>query len=166
MGKSAKTAANKLRGLRLLRRCGSPSLIFFLLMVAGGLYAGIYVSPTWLVERISLDVSKDDQGRLSYVFEDKHKSIDVCVPMADAQLNTERIEQLNAKGQSPEVKREYVFETAAVDGKPVTLYYELKATQHWRLWSLLPALAAVGLCWLTREPLLSLFGGIVVGALL
>jgi len=166
MSKSANTTANESRSTRLLRRCGSPSLIFFLLMIAGGLYAGIYVPPTWLVEKINLDVSKDDQGRLFYVFEKEPKSIDVCVPMEDAQLNPIRIEQLNAGGRSPEVKQEYVFEPDTLDGKPVTLYYELKATQHWGLWSLLPALAAVGLCWLTREPLLSLFGGIVVGALL
>ena len=37
---------------------------------------------------------------------------------------------------------------------------------HWGWWSLLPALVAVGLCWMTREPLISLFGGIVVGAFL
>ncbi|MEE8451402.1 MAG: Na+/H+ antiporter NhaC family protein [Thermoguttaceae bacterium] len=166
MSESANTTANGSRGSRLLRRCGSPSLIFFLLMIAGGLYAGIYVPPTWSIERIALDVAKDDEGRLSYKFKGEPKPIDVCVPMEDAQLGATRIERLNAEGRSPDVKQEYAFEAATVDGKPVTLYYELKATQHWGLWSLLPALAAVGLCWLTREPLLSLFGGIVVGALL
>jgi len=40
------------------------------------------------------------------------------------------------------------------------------AKRHWGWWSLLPALVAVTLCWVTREPLTSLFGGVVTGAFL
>ena len=46
------------------------------------------------------------------------------------------------------------------------IYYHLKAKHHWSYWSLLPAAVAVALCWLTREPITALFGGIVTGAFL
>jgi Na+/H+ antiporter NhaC len=45
------------------------------------------------------------------------------------------------------------------------LYYQLLAKRHWGYWSLLPALVAVVLCWLTKEPVTSLLGGVVSGAL-
>ena len=37
---------------------------------------------------------------------------------------------------------------------------------HFGIWSLLPALVAIVLCLMTREPLVALFGGIVVGAVM
>jgi Na+/H+ antiporter NhaC len=40
------------------------------------------------------------------------------------------------------------------------------ARQHWGFWSLLPALIAILLCWQTKEPITSLFAGILSGALL
>ena len=51
------------------------------------------------------------------------------------------------------------------DGRTETVYYQRQARSHWG-WSLLPALVAVLLCWLTREPVTSLAAGIVSGALL
>jgi hypothetical protein len=39
----------------------------------------------------------------------------------------------------------------------------VSAKLHFGVWSLLPALVAVTLCLLTKEPLSALFGGIVVG---
>ena len=61
---------------------------------------------------------------------------------------------------------EFAFAETLVDGEARTLYYQLIAKHHWGFWSLLPAVVAVLLCWLTREPVPSLLGGIVAGALL
>ena len=52
------------------------------------------------------------------------------------------------------------------DGQMQTVYYQRIAKAHWGFWSLLPPLVAVMLCWLTREPVSSLLGGIASGALI
>ncbi|MBN1912186.1 MAG: hypothetical protein JW818_20870, partial [Pirellulales bacterium] len=153
-------------GQRFWRRLRSPGLIFFVITAIAGLWIGIQVPPTWTVEKVGLDVSRDAQGQLVYTYQGKPKPIENVVPMAEAQLRPERIERLNADGQRPTVTEEYVWEEGQVDGRPARLYSRLVARFHWGFWSLLPAAVAVGLCWLTREPLPALLGGIVVGAFL
>jgi Na+/H+ antiporter NhaC len=150
----------------LLRRLASPALLLFVIASLAGLYIGIYVSPTRSVEEINLDVQSDEDGRLFYTFKEKPKEITACVPMAKSALNKANIAKLNAEGGRPKVTQQFAWEMRDVDGKPTVLYFELAAKPHWHLWSLLPALVAVGLCWMTREPITSLLGGIVVGALL
>ena len=149
-----------------LARVLRPSLLFFVFSALGALAVGIYVAPTWSVERITLDVSRDADGKLSYVFEGKPRFIESETPIEKSLLRKQEIDRINAAGESPEVLQQYVVETRVVDGEPMTLHYDFVAKRHWRFWSLLPAAVAVGLCWMTREPLLSLIGGIVVGALL
>ena len=58
------------------------------------------------------------------------------------------------------------FETVEEEGKVKWLVDQLTAKCHWRYWSLLPAAVAVALCWITREPVTALLGGIVAGAFL
>ncbi|UCD28994.1 MAG: sodium:proton antiporter, partial [Planctomycetota bacterium] len=70
------------------------------------------------------------------------------------------------QGLSPEITEEFAVSTVEVDGQQEEIYYHLKAKHHWSYWSLLPAAVAVALCWLTREPITALFGGIVTGAFL
>jgi len=147
-----------------LRRYLKPSLIFFLVALAAGLLVGAYASPTWTVERINLDVCEDDDGRLFYKFEDDRVYVDRVVPIEESPLSEEHVRELNARGDRPEVTEQYVWQSGRVDGKPARLCFQLVARRHWGLWSLLPAAVAVGLCWMTREPVMSLFGGIVVGA--
>ncbi|MFH1920475.1 MAG: sodium:proton antiporter, partial [Planctomycetota bacterium] len=149
-----------------LRRCLRPSLVFFLVALAAGLVVGEYVAPTWTVEKINLDVAEDDDGKLFYTFKDDRAYIDDLVPIGASELSEVRIAGLNAEGGSPKLTEQYVWETREVGGKSTKLYFKLEAKCHWGFWSLLPAAAAVGLCWMTREPLISLFGGIVVGAFL
>jgi len=140
------------------------SLIFFGSALAGSLLIGICVRPTWTVEKINLDVLQDEGGKLYYTYEEKPRYVDHFVPMTEALRNEERIADLNASGGSLKVTEEYACETDVQ--RTATLYYQLVAKRHWGIWSLLPALVAVGLCWMTREPLISLLGGIVVGAML
>ncbi|HUT88945.1 MAG TPA: Na+/H+ antiporter NhaC family protein [Thermoguttaceae bacterium] len=143
-----------------------PALIFFLLALLAGVLVGLYVPPTWTVEKISLDVAEDEEGRLFYVVEGDRVYVDHAVPIDESELNRERIGKLNSAGGSPGVTKQYIWETGRVDGEPARLYFQLVAKRHWRFWSLLPAVVAVGLCWITREPLMSLVGGILVGALM
>ncbi len=152
--------------IAVLRRVTDPSLIFFIVVLAASIAIGKYVAPTWSVERINLDVHRDDHGRLFYVYRGKPTYVDDFVPIEKAWLNEKHIAEINAAGTAPKVTQQYVFETRTLDGKPTTLYFELLAKHHWGPWSLLPAMAAIVLCWMTREPLVSLLGGIVVGGFL
>ena len=147
-----------------LRRCLKPSLVFFLVALGAGLLVGKYGSPTWSVEKINLDTSQDDDGRLFYVFKDERVYIDHVVPIEESQLNEDRIRHLNSIGGSPEVTEQYVWEIRQVDAGPTRLHLQLRAKRHWGPWSLLPAFVAVALCWMIREPVMALLGGIVVGA--
>ena len=148
------------------RRFAKPSLIFFVAALLGGVLVGRYVPPTWTVEKTNLDVHQAEDGRLYYIREKNREFIGSVVPMAEAELNQQRVAHLNARGESPTVKEEYAFQIEPVDGQPTKLYYRLAAKCHWGFWSLLPAVVAVALCWMTREPIVSLLGGIVVGGFL
>jgi len=154
----------RLRSPGRLGRYFQPALLFFLLALLAGILVGLYVPPTWTLEKINRDVSADEDGRLFYVSEQDRVYIDFAVPMEKSELNEARIRHYNATRASPEETEQYAWETRQVDGQRTRLYFQLTAKQHWRFWSLLPAAVAVGLCWITREPLTSLLGGIVVGA--
>ena len=152
----------------LFRRCLKPSLVFFVIALGAGLIVGRQVAPTWTAEKITLDHHEDKDGKLFYTYQGKPRRIEDPVPLAESRLNEDQIKRLNAsKGTLAQNELEqYAYEVRQIDGKPKTLYYHFTAKRHWGWWSLLPAVVAVGLCWMTREPLVSLFGGIVVGAFL
>ena len=138
----------------------------FLLVLSTAFIAGRKVQPTWTVEIIQLDVKKNDAGQIYYIYKEKPKVIEQVVPLSQAELTPEKIQLLNQTGQSPPLLEEFVLEPITKEGKSLTLYYQHTLKRHWRWWSLLPAFAAVLFCWITREPITSLFGGIVCGAFL
>jgi Na+/H+ antiporter NhaC len=141
-------------------------LWLFVLATAAAWYVGQYVPAEWEVERIELDVQVDEQGREYFTYRDEKHYIVDAVPLESAVLSKANLEELRDRGMQPEITEEFVYETIEADGRKKTAYYRLVAQKHWRYWSLLPAAIAVALCWLTKEPLPALFGGIVVGAFL
>lgn len=163
--KQATSSANTLRAT-LRRAWSKPSLLFFVLTLLTGVAVGIWVQPTWTVEEINLDVTETPDGQLYYIARGQRTFLENVVSQRDAKLNRRQIAALNESGRSPEATHEFAVEQRTVDGQTKNLYFERIAKRHWGLWSLLPALVAVGLCWMTREPLVSLLGGIVVGAML
>lgn len=152
--------------IKKLGRYANPALVFFLIAIVCAFVVGRYGSPTWTVEEISLDAAKDAEGRLYVIRRGSPVYLDDIVPYEESALRPEQIARCNAQGTTPKVLRQFVVAERKVDGKPITIYFELLAKSHWGWWSLLPAAVAVALCWITREPLVSLFGGIVVGAFL
>ncbi len=150
----------------LLRRCCSLAFVIFVSALVAAFCVGSFVAPTWTVEEINLDVTVKPNGDLFYTFKGKPRKIEHIVAMDESGLNRKRIEELNAAGKSPPVKEQFAYRTEVNRGKQTRLYYQLVAKCHWGIWSLLPAVVAIALCWITREPLFSLFGGIMVGALL
>ena len=114
------------------------------------------------MEEISIDAHTDDTGALYYLFEGE-PSYFYPVPAADSSLDPVRVQE---SGETPPVKEEFVASQEMRDGQMQTVYYQRIAKAHWGFWSLLPPLVAVLLCWMTREPVSSLLGGIASGALI
>ena len=123
---------------------------------------GAVVPPTWTVSQAVLDVQTDSDGRLSYMARGEPVHFE-AIPIERAELNPERVDGSTV---APAVTEEFAVATVMRDGQATQVYYRLTAQYHWGYWSLLPAVVAVLLCWVTREPVPALLGGIVSGALI
>ena len=123
---------------------------------------GAVVPPTWTVSQAVLDVHTDSDGRLYYIARSEPVYFE-AVPIERAELNPDRVTGSNV---APAVTEEFAVATVTRDGQATQVYYRLTAQYHWGYWSLLPAVVAVLLCWVTREPVPALLGGIVSGALI
>ena len=123
---------------------------------------GAVVPPTWTVSQAVLDVHTAGDGRLSYIARGERVYFE-AVPIERAELNPTRV---NGSNVAPAVTEEFAVATVTRDGQARPVYYRLTAQYHWGYWSLLPAVVAVLLCWVTREPVPALLGGIVSGALI
>ena len=141
---------------------GYRKFLLFALALVGSWIAGLTVPPTWMVERVALDAQADETGQLYYQVQGESVPFNP-VPMAQAQLNPE---QVSGSRVEPPIREEYVSVEESVDGEVHTVYYRLNAVFHFGWLSLLPAIVAVLLCWVTREPITALLGGVVSGALI
>ena len=99
------------------------------------------------------------------MYKGKPVIVDTITPIESATLTKSAIE-LSQKNGTQLPKTEFVSEIKTFDGDQKELTYQLKLSRHFGVWSLLPAIVAIALCWLTRESVTSLFSGILVGALL
>ena len=141
---------------------GVQKAVVFALAILVSWIAGAGVSPTWTVNRVTLDVATDEDGRLYYLSEGRRVRFEAA-PIEQARLDPAA---LRASGAAPPVTEEFVFAVETRGGRTETVHYRLVARSHMGWWSLLPAAVAVILCWLTREPVTSLAAGIASGALL
>ena len=142
---------------RYSRRALTTFVVFGSLMILS-LFAGLNLSPKWLISTTVLDVQEDEAGELYYMFK-KEKEFFQPLPADQSVLLTL---SLDFTGELDELE-----EIVAVEvDQGIFEYRQLRAQKHWGFWSLLPAFCAVFLCWLTREPITALLGGIVSGALL
>ena len=141
---------------------GVRRFALFALALVGSWLAGLYVEPTWTVERIALDARMDESGSPYYRLEGESVPFDP-VPVDESELQAFRVAGMAG---TPAVKEEFVSAVEVRDGQERTVYYQLAAKFHFGYLSLLPALVAVMLCWLTREPVTALLGGIASGALI
>lgn len=121
-------------------------------------FAGLNLSPKWLISTTILDAQINEAGELYYLYK-KEEQIFQPVPTDQSVLLAM---SADFSGEL-EVLEEIIV---AENYQGVLEYRQLSAQKHWGFWSLLPAFCAVLLCWLTREPITALLGGIVSGALL
>ena len=142
-------------------QAGGYKFAVFAVAITISAFVGYLVTPTWVVEKVSIDAFELD-GVLHYIYKEKPVPFNP-VALQNAILNPEEVDGSQVR---PSVVEEFVSDVELVDGISTTKYYQLNAKRHWGPWSLLPALVAVVLCWLTKEPITALLGGIISGGLL
>ena len=143
-------------------RSGIAKFVVFALAMIVSWFVGANVPPTWTVEQITLDVQTDPDEGLYFVSGGDRTYFN-AVPAAQSLLDPG---QIRGSAEAPAVMEEFVSSTALVDGQLQPVYFQRLAQFHWGYLSLLPAVVAVILCWITREPVTSLLSGIVSGALI
>lgn len=135
-----------------------------LVIISLGLLFAIYVNnavdKTWLEQSYLFDTYQTDAGENAYKYKGKEVIIKDVVPYHQSPLKQENLNlKINKLSQQPSLTQQWVEK----DDQQLTL---LKPAFHFGLWSLLPAFITIALCLLTREPLSSLFSGIVVGSIM
>ena len=143
---------------QLLRRL-TPSFWAVVACVLLGLYTNFFVSPTWVEQKTTMPVYVNNQGEFAYQQGQQEILINEIVPYAESPLRQAVLDQLDG---APIMTTQWVVE--ATEDLEESVYSIIEASPHFGIWSLLPAFAAVSLCLLTREPLSSLFTGVLVGA--
>ena len=163
----------------------SPALWVFLLAFVAAIIVGVRTPPTWTVEQTPLKVETDglgnqfvvlggeqvgvetdNLGNQFVVLGGKQVGVDMAIPLADSPLTVKKLLALHREGGTPKSVQQFVYEQPQAGGDQEKQYFQQFAYRHWGFWSFLPALTAIVLCWMTKEPISSLSAGIVVGAML
>lgn len=143
------------------RRLLGPAFWALALALSASLYVSFYVSPQWIEQKTTYEVERNVSGELTYT----QRGVSTLVPELIAyDESILRQSALDGVAEAPSLKQQWVVEDVVVDDRTTQRYSLLEAKFHFGLWSLLPALIAIALCLITREPLTALFSGIVVGA--
>lgn len=145
---------------------GRATLALVLLSLLAAVLIGQYVSPRWTVQHLPLDVQQDESGQPYIEARGERQSLDEVTPWPESPLHPENLAAELEQSDAPSVTEQVVVREETVAGEPTQTYYRVTAMRHLGLYSLLPAAVAIVLCLLTREPLTSLAGAIVVGALM
>lgn len=142
------------------KRVTSKGFLIFLISTAIALFVGTSVAPTWTLERTTLDVQINAVGQPYYMYKKKPIIITHAEPAEEAILTTQSLARLSAEKSDPAITTEIIKETK--DGE--ITYYQNTAKRHWGAWSLLPAITAILMCFVIKEPLTALGSGIVAGS--
>ena len=148
------------RELSSLLRPGPAAFVICLVAAA---IVGQQVAPTWLVKQLPAIVETDSHERETAIAGDARIPVLNARPAAEARLVEDRLNDPSAAA-GPELREELIYESNDETGERD--YFILVATRHWGWWSFLPAVTAIALCFITKEPITALLGGIVVGGAL
>lgn len=144
------------------RILSSYSFWIFTITMVASYFVGTQVKPTVVLETVVLDVKMEqtDEGvKPYYIYKGEPKFFSL-VEKADSKFLNKTLDE-NDYNSDKEKNVEYIVDQ--VDGGPV--YSKLEVKRHFGFWSLLPALVAVILCWLVKDPITALLAGIFSGAL-
>lgn len=148
---------------RVFRPMGPLAFAVLLCGIAGSLYVFARVDARYLEQKTTYNVYENESGQLVYRFKGEESLVEDVVPYADSPLRQEALRELADK---PSIDRQWVVETVQEDGVDISRYSLLETGLHFGLWSLLPAVVAIALCLLTKEPLTALLSAVIVGALM
>ncbi|MBU3004899.1 Na+/H+ antiporter NhaC family protein [Paraglaciecola arctica] len=133
------------------------SFIFFVISLLTAFYINFNVNPTWVETQLQYQTYNNENGQLAYRASGQEVLIEDVIAYGDSPL---RQSVLDTQQTQPSISEHWVYKNSPDD---LAL---IKADFHFGFWSLLPAFVAVVLCLMTREPLVALFGGIVIGAVM
>lgn len=144
----------------LRRAFTRPALWVILISVVAAILTGRYYQPVWTIEAQSLDTQKNQKGKYYYI----HREEPVVIEDLKSKptLTRELAARLTTEGTWPQTQTEFV-RIKKGDREEIR---QISLKRHFNAWSLLPALTAILLCWITREALISLFMGALVGGFL
>ncbi|BDX05463.1 Na+/H+ antiporter NhaC family protein [Planctobacterium marinum] len=132
--------------------------LFFLVALAAAIYCFFAVPATWKEQRLSYDIFQNDNVQAVYIERGKQRIVPQAIAYESSPLRQAALDNIS---QAPEVKTQWVY----LDNDPQNIVM-LKADYHLGAWSLLPAIVAILMCLLTREPVAALLSGILVGAIM
>ncbi|WDE96864.1 Na+/H+ antiporter NhaC family protein [Lentisphaera profundi] len=127
-------------------------IVFFLLLALG---VSKYSKPDIAIQEIKLQYETNEEGQAYYVYKKKQVLLEDSVLWAESPFT-----QDIARDQLPE--EQFVKK---IDGDKIS-FFQFKTAKHFNFFSLLPALAAIVLCFFTREPIISLTTGAACGAIM
>ena len=119
-----------------------PAFWVIVLSLMAGLYVHFQVQPQWIEVKNSYQVFSNEQGRLSYTFKGREQPVLDVVPYSESPLRQAALDKLQGE---PALKEQWVLEHIEEGGQVEQRHVLLTAKFHFGIWSLLPALAAVGL---------------------
>ena len=119
------------------------------------IYVDMNISKHWKEQAYVYDTYKNEHEQPVYKYKGAEVTIDHIVSYRDSALKQQSLDQ---SGKPETLDQQWVER----EGQLLLL----KPAFHLGMWSLLPALVAIALCLLTREPLTALLGGIVVGSIM
>lgn len=132
------------------------TLLCLVFGIAGALYVFNLVPATWTESQIRYQIAENENNEKIYRVSGKDTLVPETIPYESSALRQSELDRLS---EEPAIKQQWVYFADAPE-QPVLL----KADYHYGMWSLLPAFVAIALCLISREPLLALFSGILVGA--
>jgi Na+/H+ antiporter NhaC len=149
-----------------MKQIKNPALWVFLTALVAATVVGIEKPPVWSVEQLALEATTNEEGLQFVVVNGKRRTVNEAIPIAQSPLTVEKLSTLHTKGSQLESSEQLVYDLVVQEGVPGKQYFQQSAYRHWGFWSFLPALIAIVLCWMTKEPISALLAGIVVGAAL
>ena len=131
--------------------------VFFILVCFLAIYVNQSVQPKYVIQYVNIDVI-DHNKNLSYQFNGNIKPINTIIKKEKSVLlNLDFSKPISQTKPLPE--EEFIYSNNQQVQK-------ISLKRHVGIYSLLPAFAAIVLCWLTKEPVSALFTGVLVGAII
>ncbi len=137
-----------------MRKNQTTALFMLIFGLLAGIFCHHYIDKQWLERAVSYELYSNLDGQLAYKFKGKEILVGELIPYKLSPLSQENLDKLETE---PSIEQQWVQDSQGT----IRL---LKPAFHFGVWSLLPAFITVCLCLLTREPLISLLTGIIVGA--